>query len=48
MLAKGEDYKDLGEAYLDHLDKTKTAGNLVRRLQRLGYEVKIKEVPKVA
>jgi transposase len=48
MLSKGSDYKDLGEAYLDHLDKTKVAGNLVRRLQRLGYEVKITEVNKVA
>ncbi len=43
MLSKGLDYKDLGEAYLDHLDKTRVAGNLIRRLQRLGYDVKITE-----
>jgi transposase len=43
MLSKGVDYKDLGEAYLDHLDKTRVAGNLIRRLQRLGYDVKITE-----
>jgi len=42
------DYKDLGEAYLDHLDKTKVAGNLVRRLRRLGYDVTITEANKVA
>jgi transposase len=48
MLSKGVDYKELGEAYLDHLDKTKVAGNLVRRLQRLGYEVTVTEVNKVA
>jgi transposase len=48
MLSKGVDYKDLGEAYLDHLDKTKVAGNLVRRLRRLGYDVTITEANKVA
>lgn len=42
MLSKRIDYKELGEAYLDHLDKTKVAGILVRRLQRLGYDVTIK------
>ena len=48
MLAKGVAYNELGEAYLDHRDKTTVAGNLVRRLQRLGFEVKITEVSKVA
>jgi transposase len=48
MLAKGLAYKELGEAYLDHLDKTKIAGNLVRGLQHLGFEVKITEANKVA
>lgn len=48
MLSKGVDYKDLGEAYLDHLDKTQVAGNLVRRLQRLGYEVTLAEAGRVA
>jgi len=43
MLATGVDYKDLGAAYLDHLDKTKVASQLVRRLNRLGYEVTITE-----
>jgi transposase len=48
MLAKGVPYNELGEAYLDHLDKTKVAGNLVRRLQRLGFDVEITEANKVA
>jgi transposase len=39
MLAKGADYKDLGEAYLDQLDQTRTVANLKRRLERLGYDV---------
>ena len=46
MLAKGLAYRDLGEAYLDHLDQTRTAANLKRRLERLGYTVvlQLKEV----
>lgn len=43
MLSTGVDYKDLGAAYLDHLDKTKVAAQLVRRLNRLGYQVTISE-----
>ena len=37
MLAKGVGYRDLGEAYLDQIDQTRTAANLKRRLERLGY-----------
>ena len=39
MLAKGLAYRDLGEAYLDRLHQTRTAANLKRRLERLGYTV---------
>jgi transposase len=39
MLAKGLAYRDLGAAYLDQLDQTRTAANLKRRLERLGYTV---------
>jgi transposase len=39
MLSTGADYRDLGEAYLDAVDTKRVTGNLVRRLQRLGYEV---------
>jgi transposase len=39
MLAKGLGYRELGEAYLDQIDHTRTAANLRRRLERLGYIV---------
>jgi hypothetical protein len=39
MLAKGLGYCELGEAYLDQIDQTRTAANLKRRLERLGYTV---------
>ena len=41
MLSTGADYHDLGAAYLDAVDAKRVTGNLVRRLQRLGYEVTI-------
>jgi transposase len=39
MLSTGAPYKDLSEGYLDRLSETQVAGNLVRRLQRMGYAV---------
>jgi len=39
MLATGLPYRDLGVSYLDGLEKRRTTRNLVRRLERLGYEV---------
>ena len=39
MLATGRPYRDLGATYLDGVDKRRTTRNLVRRLERLGYEV---------
>jgi hypothetical protein len=39
MLSKGLPYRDLGEAYLDQLDQTRTTANLRRRLEPLGYVV---------
>ena len=41
MLSRGVGYRDLGETYLDHLDRTRTAANLKRRLEGLGYAVSI-------
>jgi hypothetical protein len=41
MLSRGVGYHDLGEAYLDQIDQTRTAANLKRRLERLGYVVSI-------
>ena len=46
MLDEGVDYRDLGEAYLDRLGHRITTGNLVRRLERLGYTVQLQ--PKAA
>jgi hypothetical protein len=41
MLSRGLAYRDLGDAYLDRLDQTRTAANLKRRLARLGYLVSL-------
>lgn len=41
MLSRHVGYRDLGEAYLDQIDQTKTATNLKRRLERMGYVVSI-------
>jgi transposase len=43
LLATGQEYKDLGDAYLDQLDQKRVAENLVRRLERLGYKVTLTE-----
>jgi hypothetical protein len=37
MLTRGGGYRELGEAYLDQIDQTRTVANLKRRLERLGY-----------
>ena len=39
MLSTRMPYKDLGATYLDGIEKRRTTGNLVRRLERLGYDV---------
>lgn len=39
MLLGQTDYRELGEAYLDGLSKRRTTTALVRRLERLGYNV---------
>lgn len=46
VLAGQQDYRDLGEGYLDGLDRRKTAKALVARLDRLGYDVTL--APKAA
>jgi len=46
MMVTGSDYKELGEGYLDQLNTHRTAGNLVRRLRQMGYDVQI--APKAA
>jgi len=41
LLSTRSEYKDLGATYLDGLEKRRITRNLVRRLERLGYEVTI-------
>jgi transposase len=41
LLSTGGPYRELGATYLDGLEKRRTTQNLVRRLERLGYEVTI-------
>ena len=41
VLKSGTPYQDLGEHYLDQLDKRRTALHMVRRLERLGFQVSI-------
>lgn len=46
MLSSGQPYKDLGDAYLDNLSRTRITSSLVQRLERLGYNVSLQ--PKAA
>jgi transposase len=39
MLASGTDYRELGAAYLDSLDRQRSANHLIRRLRDMGYDV---------
>ena len=39
MLSQNVGYNELGEAYLDQLSEKRVTDNLVRRLERLGYQV---------
>jgi transposase len=41
MLSGGTDYTDLGDGYLDRLNVRRSAGNLLRRLRQMGYDVQI-------
>jgi len=47
MLATKVDYRDLGPAYLDKLSVKATKNALVKRLERLGYNVTLEEVAAV-
>jgi len=46
MLSTGSAYKDLGEPYLDRVARYRVTHQLVRRLERLGYDVHL--IQKVA
>lgn len=43
MLRTGEDYRELGEAYLDARDEQRLTKRLVDRLEGLGYQVTLRE-----
>lgn len=45
MLSTGAEYRDLGVVYLDAIDAQRVTTNLVRRLERLGYQVAITKRP---
>jgi transposase len=44
LLSRGSTYNDLGEAYLDRLNKRRTVDTLVRRLKALGWEADLRPV----
>lgn len=41
LLSQDQDYRELGGNYFDELDRQAVQKRLVRRLERLGYEVKV-------
>lgn len=45
MLAREEDYQELGGTYFDGLDRDKKEKSLVRQLERLGFEVALTPAP---
>ena len=47
MLAKGVAYHELGEAYLDQIQQSRTVANLKRRIERLGYRITLKPIAEV-
>jgi transposase len=45
MLSTGASYRDLGDAFLDRLDTSRTVNALKRRIERLGYAVRLEQMP---
>jgi len=41
MIQRGEEYRELGEAYLDQVNRERTAKRLIKRLVTLGYFVNV-------
>jgi len=48
LLAEGTDYQELGADYFDHLHPDRLRHYYVRRLQKLGYEVELREASTAA
>jgi transposase len=42
LLSKGETYRELGGDYFDRINSEQTKNKLIKRLERLGYEVDLK------
>ena len=42
MLGKGTEYKERGGDYFDRINSEQTKNKLIKRLERLGYEVDLK------
>jgi hypothetical protein len=45
VLSKGVEYKERGGDYFDRINSEQTKNKLIRRLERLGYEVDLKPKP---
>ena len=41
MLTRNEEYKDIGDGFADPVQKERVAHRLVKKLKKLGYEVKV-------
>jgi len=48
ILKQEVDYRDLRDTYFERLNKQKTASYLTKRLEKLGYQVKLKPVERLA
>jgi transposase len=44
ILRDGREYRELGDHYFQHFDRTKATQRLVKRLRDLGYQVQLEEV----
>lgn len=45
MLKRAEEYRDMGEFYLDQLDRQHMTKRIVKRLQVLGFVVNLQLTP---
>jgi len=48
ILKEEEEYQDLGGDYFDRLNEEKTKRHLVKRLEKLGYQVELRLVERAA
>jgi transposase len=48
MIRRGEEYRELGENYLDRVDRERTVKRLIKRLHALGFIVHVKDQTSVS